>query len=55
MEEEARTLLRAALADDEAKGENLVDAIRGLFAPLGGVDLELPPREAMPEPPKFGR
>lgn len=55
MEAEARTLLRAALAEDERKGENLVDAIRALFAPLGGVDLPLPPREPMREPPKFGR
>ena len=24
-----------------------------LFKPLGGVELEIPPREPMPEPPKF--
>ncbi len=33
--------------------KNLAEAIRGRFAPLGGVDLELPPREPMREPPRF--
>ncbi len=28
-------------------------ALHELFKPLGGVDLEIPPREPMPEPPKF--
>lgn len=33
--------------------QNLVDAIRELFAPLGGVDLDTPPRELVREPPSF--
>ena len=33
--------------------ENLGTAIHGLFAPLGGVELDIPPREPMREPPTF--
>ena len=32
---------------------NLAEAIRARFAPLGGIELELPPREPMREPPDF--
>ena len=32
---------------------NLGTAIYELFRPLGGVDLEIPPREPMREPPGF--
>jgi antitoxin FitA len=55
MEEEARHILRATLAEDPAKPGNLVEAIRRRFEPLGGVDLALPAREPMREPPKPGR
>ena len=55
MEEEARTLLRAALRDDLAAGGNLADAIRARFRRLGGVELALPAREPMREPPRPGR
>jgi plasmid stability protein len=55
MEEEARTLLRAALTDDTATEGNLADAIRARFRRLGGVELRLPARETMREPPKPGR
>jgi plasmid stability protein len=54
MEEEAREILKAALAEPEGSGENLAQSIRRRFAPLGGVELSLPPREPMREPPKFG-
>jgi len=56
MEEEARTLLRTALQQDDsvARG-NLADAIRARFRRLGGVELRLPAREPMREPPKVGR
>ena len=53
MEQEARDILRAALDEDPPTGENLASAIRARFAPLGGVELELPPREPMREPPRF--
>ena len=55
MEEEARTLLRAALRDDPVAGGNLADAIRARFRRLGGVKLALPAREPMREPPRPGR
>jgi plasmid stability protein len=44
MEDEARRILRAALADQEAGVPNLAHAIRRRFEPLGGLELELPPR-----------
>ena len=55
MEEEARTLLRTALREDTVAGRNLADAIRARFRRLGGVDLRLPAREPIREPPKVGR
>jgi plasmid stability protein len=55
MEEEARTLLRAALREDPVAQGNLADAIRARFRRLGGVELRLPAREPMREPPKLGR
>nr|WP_126402226.1 plasmid stabilization protein [Blastochloris tepida] len=50
MEEEARQLLTRALAEPET---GLASAIHRLFAPLGGVELDLPPREPGREPPTF--
>ena len=32
---------------------NLASTIRARFAPLGGVELDFPPREPMREPPRF--
>ena len=55
MEEEARNILRAALARKARMSRNLAEAIRRRFEPLGGVDLQLPPRELMREPPKPDR
>lgn len=51
MEDEARRILRTALADQEAAAPNLAQAIRNRFEPLGGVELRLPPRQPMREPP----
>ena len=53
MEQEAREILRAALRRDEAPVYNLGTAIHELFKPLGGVELDIPPREPMREPLKF--
>ena len=52
MEEEARLILRDAVGRRPST-ENLAEAIRARIAPLGGVDLELPPREPAREPPTF--
>jgi plasmid stability protein len=55
MEEEARTLLRAALTEEADTRANLAESIRARFRPLGGIELRLPAREPMREPPKPGR
>ena len=47
MEEEARDILRSALSTEEPQADNLADAIRRRFQPLGGVEIEVAPREAM--------
>lgn len=51
MEDEARRILRAALSDPGAETLDLAQSIRRRFEPLGGVELELPPRELIREPP----
>lgn len=53
MEEEARDILRQAMSRP-APATNLGEAIHRRFAALGGVELDLPPREAMPAPPRLG-
>ena len=53
MEAEARTILENALQASRASGRNLTDRIRARFAPLGGVELDLPRREPAREPPGF--
>jgi len=54
MEAEARTILSEAVASEREQPEpSLAEATRRRFAPLGGVDLELPPRELVGEPPSF--
>jgi len=52
MEEEARNILREALDADTTLPRNLAVAVRNRFAALGGVDLEVPVRESMCEPPQ---
>jgi plasmid stability protein len=49
MEQEARELLEAGLARADAEPENLGEAIHKLFAPFGGVDLQIPKRELIPQ------
>lgn len=52
MEEEAREILRGVVG--EARPPlNLAEAIRARMAQTGGVDLEIPAREPMREPPAF--
>jgi len=54
MEEEVREILSAALNEEDDR-ENWVRGIRARIAPLGGIDLALPPRGEGPkrEPPVF--
>jgi plasmid stability protein len=54
MEAEVRRILQDTLKAPEPPPErNLYERIRARFEPLGGVDLELPPREPGREPPRF--
>jgi len=53
MEDEARNILRSALSRETPRAGNLADAIRARIEPLGGVELRLPRREPLREPPEF--
>ena len=53
MEEEARRILGEACAAEPPPPKNAYEAIRRHFEPLGGVELELPPRGPWREPPTF--
>ncbi|SCB58177.1 Plasmid stability protein [Rhizobium aethiopicum] len=53
MEDEARDILRTALATSESPAPNLADAIRARVVSAGGVELDIPPREPIREPPDF--
>ena len=52
MEEEAREILRSALSSSPPRG-NLAEAIHRRFARFGGIELELPRRDAIRQPPEF--
>jgi plasmid stability protein len=52
MEDEARTILRNALSEEPSSAVDLAGALQARFRPLGGVELRLPTREPMREPPK---
>lgn len=54
MEEEARKIITSALRAKTAPPENIVDIIRELFGPLGGVELPELPKEYL-GPPRFPR
>jgi plasmid stability protein len=53
MEAEAREILKRVLANDPKK-PNLAESIRRRVAKFGGVNLEIPPREPVRDPPTFG-
>jgi plasmid stability protein len=50
MEQEVREILKSALARTSRKHSNLAERIRAIFGPLGGVELERLPREAIRDP-----
>jgi antitoxin FitA len=54
MEEEAREILRLVMAEG-APPRNLAAAIRARVAPADRMDLNLPAREPMREPPEFAK
>ena len=51
MEEEARTILREVL--DQQRPQSFMEIATELFGPKNGVELDIPPRNPMPEPPDF--
>ena len=53
MEQEAREILKAALEEEAGARQKPRNGIHELFAPFGGVELEIPPRQPMREPPRF--
>ncbi|MEQ1696050.1 MAG: plasmid stabilization protein [Hyphomicrobiaceae bacterium] len=55
MEAEAKDILSTALGGElpERVPGNLADAIRAIVEPIGGIELELVPRQPVREPPKF--
>jgi len=55
MEAEARSILQSTLKEPERlPARNLYERIRARFEPVGGADdLELPPRLADRDPPRF--
>ena len=58
MEAELRQIINDAVGNvpdaTQETGRDLAEAIRRRFAPYGGVELDLPPREVGREPPDFG-
>lgn len=53
MEDEVREILRVAVAEGRGHVRNLAQAVSKRFAELGGVDLELPCRDPLRDPPGF--
>ena len=57
MEEEALLILQKEIPQQDAarqvSSKSLAQEIHDLFADVGGVELELPPREPAGEPPRF--
>lgn len=54
MEEEARTILQDNLRETPInRGQEIIDAFRETFGPLGGVELDLPSRKSNWAPPTF--
>ena len=56
VEAEARDILRLALGGSNgqpAAVTNLGDSIRAIVEPIRGIELDIPPRRPIREPPKF--
>jgi antitoxin FitA len=50
MEQEAREILKSALARTSKRKTNVAERIREIFGPLGGVEVERLPREPIRDP-----
>jgi antitoxin FitA len=55
MEEEARRILANALNAPAAAFENAGDAIAAIVDPIGGIELDLPERAPVRDPPRFDK
>lgn len=53
MEEEVRHILKTAVSRETAGPANLFEALRARVAPFGGIELKIPSREKLREPPDF--
>ena len=53
MEEEAGLILYQALAEDPLPEKGLGTAIHRMFQTAGGIELDIPSRQSMREPPRF--
>jgi len=53
MEEEVRQILRAALLESPVPAKDLATRIRARFVGLGDVELSVPTREPVRNPPSF--
>ena len=53
MEEEARNILKAGLTRKSERELNIAESIRRRIDPLGGVELAIPSREPVRQPPKL--
>jgi plasmid stability protein len=54
MEDEARDILRTVLSVESSRSGSLAETIRRRVAALGGVELEITPREPIRDAPDFG-
>ncbi|MEO8659859.1 MAG: plasmid stabilization protein [Bryobacteraceae bacterium] len=55
MEEEAREILKVAVAREPAPALNLAESIRRRMESTGGVELRLPSRQPVRPPPKLAK
>jgi plasmid stability protein len=53
MEEEAREILKVAVEKKPEKELNPYEAIRRIVDPLGGIELNIPPRQRIRKPPNL--
>jgi antitoxin FitA len=53
MEDEARDILRSALSTTSLRTTSLAKSIRRRVESIGGIELDIAPRERMREPPVF--
>lgn len=53
MADEVRDILRRTLGEASLPERPLGTAIRELFKAAGGIELDMPPRQAIRKPPRF--